>query len=104
MIIVFENGKCESKIEVLQLGPKKIVNVKHLSFKDEELDDIDAVLQRIKSYASKKKCPEIWIPADSTTPADGKLEALGYKYGELPAQIPLNAPNGWLLKIGFGGR
>lgn len=100
MNIVFENNKCETKFEKLNLGKKKIINVKHLKFEDDEVDDIDTVLKRILKYAKKNMCSEIWIPSDKITGADSKLEKLGFKQGELQATLPGNSPTGWTLKLG----
>lgn len=100
MNIIFENNKCEAKLEKLDLGKKKIVNVKHLQFEDDKVDDIDTVLERIQKYANNNKCSEIWIPSDKITVADSKLEKLGFKHGELQATLPGNSPIGWTLKLG----
>lgn len=100
MNIVFENKKCEAKLEKLDLGKKKIVNVKHLKFEDDEVDDIDPVLERIHKYANNNKCSEIWIPSDKITVVDNKLEKLGFTHGELQATLPGNSHTGWMLKLG----
>ena len=99
MIINFDIGTTQSKVEVLQLGPLRILNIKFLSFDDDKLEGLDDVLNKAISYGKGRKCKEVWIPADKTTTADAKLKVLGFKYDVLKVHIPGNAPNGWSLIV-----
>lgn len=97
---IFENGDATSTCEILQLGDKKIVNVKNLVFNEKGgIDEIDQVLNNIIAWSKSKKAKEVWIPADRKTEADDKLRDLGFKEGAITVSLPGNSPEGWVLKL-----
>ena len=97
----FDNGSAKSTAELLPLGHRmKIINVKMLEFEKAEIDDLDQILNNLIAWGKSRKAEEIWIPADRKTEADYKLVKLGFKEGAIKAQIPGNAPSGWVLKLG----
>lgn len=99
MIINFDIGLTKSKVEILNLGPVRILNIKFLSFDDDTLEGLDDVLLKAIAYGKGRKCREIWIPADKATVADDRLKEKGFKHGFFKAHIPGNSPEGWRLTL-----